>query len=273
MVETWLGRGAVGLALTVLAAFPLAAQGRVVTDVDWCRDAGNSDRGVTACEVREFELSGSQPLRVDAAPNGSIRVEGGGGSGYTVRVRVTTHAEDDAAATAMLRQVRVRTDGNRLDADGPRTGRRAWWSASYRVQAPRTSDLDLRSTNGGIAINDVHGTIRMRTVNGGITLSGAGGDVEGRTTNGGIHADLAGSRWDGTGLDLQTTNGGVRLTIPEGYSASLETGTVNGSLQVDFPVTVQGRVNRDRLTLDLGEGGPPVRVVTTNGSVHLRHGT
>lgn len=271
MTHAWLGRAAAGLILTAFTAVSASAQGRVVTDMEWCRDAGDSDRGVTACEVREFEIAGGQALRVDAEPSGSIRVEGAEGSGYRVRVRLAAHAEDDAAATALLRDIRVQSDGGRLEAEGPRTGRREWWSASYRIQAPRATDLDLRSTNGGISLSGVRGTIRMRTVNGGLTVNGAGGDIQGRTTNGGIHVDLEGNRWEGTGLDLQTTNGGVRLAMPEGYSARLETGTVNGSLQVDFPVTVQGRVNRDRLNLELGQGGAPVRVVTTNGSVQLRH--
>ena len=49
--------------------------------------------------------------------------------------------------------------------------------------------------------------------------------------------------------------------VPEGYSARLETGTTNGGMTVDFPVTVEGRIGR-RLTTDLGTGGPPVTVVT-----------
>ena len=73
---------------------------------------------------------------------------------------------------------------------------------------------------------------------------------------------------DGTGLDLRTTNGGVRLRIPEGYSARLETGTVNGGIDIDFPVTVQGRLGRE-FTTTLGGGGPLVRAETTNGQVRI----
>jgi len=37
---------------------------------------------------------------------------------------------------------------------------------------------------------------------------------------------------------------------------------------VDFPVEVRGRLGR-RLTTTLGDGGPTVRVVTTNGGVKV----
>ena len=44
--------------------------------------------------------------------------------------------------------------------------------------------------------------------------------------------------------DLRTSNGGVHLYIPSGYSALLETGTVNGRSDVGFPMTVQGAFGR-----------------------------
>ena len=82
--------------------------------------------------------------------------------------------------------------------------------------------------------------------------------------------ELVGDFWDGTGLDVETRNGGVKLEIPEGYSAELETGTVNGRVSIDFPVTVQGQIGR-QIRATLGAGGAPVRVRTTNGGVTVSH--
>ena len=95
------------------------------------------------------------------------------------------------------------------------------------------------------------------------------GDVRGRTTNGGLRVELDGDEWDGEGLDVQTTNGGVSLYIPDDYSARLVTGTVNGGIRIDFPIMVQGNIGR-RITTDLGNGGKTVRVTTTNGGVTVR---
>ena len=64
----------------------------------------------------------------------------------------------------------------------------------------------------------------------------------------------------------ETVNGPVTLEVPADYSAKLETGTVHGPIDVDFPLTVtlgSGRMRRFNATL--GSGGPTVRVVTTNG--------
>jgi hypothetical protein len=42
-------------------------------------------------------------------------------------------------------------------------------------------------------------------------------------------------------------------------------------MQIDFPITLQGRIGRmTRIRTTLGAGGAPVRVVTTNGPLSVR---
>jgi DUF4097 and DUF4098 domain-containing protein YvlB len=102
-----------------------------------------------------------------------------------------------------------------------------------------------------------------------VVLKKLGGTVKGSTTNGGLVVELAGDRWDGETLDVRTTNGGVVMSIPENYSANLETGTVNGGISVDFPVTVQGDLKK-QLAVNLGSGGATIKAMTTNGGVRIR---
>jgi DUF4097 and DUF4098 domain-containing protein YvlB len=139
----------------------------------------------------------------------------------------------------------------------------------WELSVPQALDVEASTVNGGIAIADVSGAIDFDATNGGIALTRVGGDVRGRTVNGSLKVELAGSRWDGRGLDAETTNGGVTLIVPDGYGAQLETGTVNGGFDVDFPVTIQGRIGRT-LRTTLGSGGPTIRAVTTNGGVRIR---
>ena len=60
-----------------------------------------------------------------------------------------------------------------------------------------------------------------------------GGHVVGTTRTAASTCASTASRWEGEGLDVETTNGGVSLAIPAGYSAELETGTVNGGIRTD----------------------------------------
>ena len=128
--------------------------------------------------------------------------------------------------------------------------------------------LDLKTTNGGIAIENVDGRLAFVTVNGGVKLTDVAGAVRGRTSNGGVEVDLDGATWQGEGLDVETSNGGIRLRLPEQYSARLEAGTVNGGINVDLPVTIQGRIDRE-INTNLGGGGPLIRLHTHNGGVRV----
>ena len=165
----------------------------------------------------------------------------------------------------------MQTGGGRVYATGPDGNRnREWWSVSYRINVPRKNDLDLRASNGGITIVGVTGNMRFDTTNGGVKLQDIGGRVNGETRNGGLNVLLSGNKWDGEGLDVETSNGGVTLSLPDNYNAELETRTVNGGLNIDFPITVQGELTGRRgLQTTLGSGGPLVRVRTTNGGVKI----
>lgn len=238
---------------------------------DPCAESWRGDRG-RACEVRDTRLPApAGPLTVDASPNGGIRVEAWDQPDVLVRAVIQTHADDDAAARAMLPQVRVTAAGTQVGADGPdRDGgrRNQGWSVSFRIWAPRQTALALTARNGGVSLHGMRGDARFETTNGGITLDDVGGRMEGRTANGGVTVRLSGQRWDGAGLDLETTNGGVSLAVPRDYSASLEVSTVNGGFRSDLPVEVpDGR--RKTLRTTLGSGGPLLRVQTVNGGVRL----
>lgn len=240
---------------------------------DPCADQRSHDRDRGhACEVRDTRLPApGSALTVDASPNGGIRVEAWDQAEVLVRAVVQTWADTDTEARDLLPRVRVQAAGASVSADGPdREGRdHRGWSVSFRVWAPRALALDLTAVNGGVSLIGMHGQSKLRTTNGGLALENVGGQVDGRTTNGGVQVRLAGARWDGAGLSLETTNGGVTLSLPRDYSAALDVSTVNGGFRSEIPIDLpEGRHRSVRTTL--GSGGPLVKVQTHNGGVQLR---
>lgn len=257
-----------GLVATT-AGFGQPPESRLECDGDrgFWRFFGWRDR-IEACEVREQAVAATGALVVDARDNGDVRVTGSDRDDVLVRVRVNTWAESDDEAEALLSEIEIRTDGT-VRAEGPRRGGgRPAWSVSYEIFTPRRTDLILDGRNGGVTIADVTGDIEFETTNGAVRLSGLAGDVRGRTTNGGVDVTFTGSTWEGERFDVGTTNGGVRLRVPEGYSARFEASTTNGGVHIGPPAAVQGRFGRD-VTATLGDGGPLVRVRTTNGGVRV----
>lgn len=234
-----------------------------------CRDNWYSDRLMGHCEIKEQTVAAGGAITVDARKNGGVSVKGWDRNEVLVRARIQTGASTQSEADDLAKQIRIETGGGKIFAAGPENRKDYHWDVSYEIFVPRRSDLSLEAYNGGISIADVSGRIEFTGHNGGVVLKRVGGLVRGGTTNGGVVVELDGARWDGETLDVKTTNGGIVMSVPENYSAHLETGTVNGHLSVDFPVTVQGRITKE-LAVNLGSGGPTVRATTTNGSVKIK---
>lgn len=280
---SWLAALALGLTLAPAAQAQNDRSHRHDDDRDsgdWlarCRRDGNGDRDrVKFCEERTmgWRQAGGQSLTVDASPNGGVSVTGWDKDSVAVRVKIQTWGDDEQDARELAQGIRVSIQNGVLTTDGPRGySRHSGWAVSFEIMAPRRVDLDLETQNGPLEVEDVTGRLRLQAQNGPLALTKVGGDVRAHAQNGPLHVELAGSRWDGEGLDAETQNGPLTLLVPDGYNAQLETGTVNGPMDIGFPVTVQGRIgmgSRRRITTTLGSGGPTVRAVTTNGPAVLR---
>jgi hypothetical protein len=255
------------LLCSILVAAPLLAQSPCPENQNW----GNPDRG-SHCEVRQYTLAPTGRLSVDSSTNGGIRVIGTDRADVLVRARVNTNAATPDQARALAASVRVDATPGIIRASGPTPGERGQgWAVSYEIEVPRRSGLDLKAHNGGINISDVDGDIQFDTQNGGVKLERLSGDVKGRTVNGGLNVALAGNTWRGNQLDVQTTNGGINVSVPDGYSARFETSTVNGRVKSEVPGANIIKGQNDRTTaITLGSGGPLVRLTTTNGGVNLK---
>jgi DUF4097 and DUF4098 domain-containing protein YvlB len=191
-----------------------------------------------------------------------------------IRACVQTWGATAEEAQSLAKSIRIETGGTvRAEGASEENG----WSVSYQILVPRSTNLNLTTMNGGISIGDVEGTIEFSAKNGGINLSNLAGDVKGKTTNGGLNIELSGNTWRGNGIDVETTNGGVHLSMPENYAARFETRTVNGGFRSDI-AALQSEKEADEngyrrpgvnISREINGGGALVRIVTTNGGVKI----
>jgi len=237
---------------------------------DVCAERERDDsRRAHHCEVRDAVFARSETLDVDPGQNGGVHIRAWDRADVRLRTRVEASAETDARARDLVASVRVTTLDGRIRSNGEMQMRDEHWATSFYLDVPANVRLAINTRNGGISLEGFTGTAELRAVNGGITLTRVGGDLRGHTQNGSLRIELSGTRWNGTGLDVATTNGAVQLTIPDNFSAELETGTVNGRVEIDFPMMIHA--GRQRLfTTTLGAGGPKIRAMTTNGRVSVR---
>jgi len=263
-------------ALVVLAT--LIPAGRVMaqrSDADWLDDCrgDRSDRWgrrEAFCEVREVRMRApAGTLSMEGLRNGGVQVTGWDRDSVVIRTRIRAQANSLSRARAIASQVRTVVRGSTIEVEGPRQEDEEHWSASLIAMVPRRSDLRVGTRNGPVTVEEVRGNLDVQTSNGPLTLRNLGGAVRARTTNGPLTISLAGTRWDGSGLDARTTNGPLSISVPENYNARLEAGTTNGPVNLGFPITVVGRITRDIAT-DLGSGGATIRATTTNGPLSIR---
>ena len=167
--------------LAALAVAPGGAQrSTALDDAQWLENchrnwSDGEDRG-RACEIRDvlFHANG-RALEIDGRENGGIRVAGWDGDSVRVTARIQANARDDAAAQALLHRVKVNADGRHISADVPRDRERHEnLSVSYVVFVPRRFDLHLEALNGAIGVTGVSGTLDLRTTNGSVALVDVG---------------------------------------------------------------------------------------------------
>lgn len=264
--------GAAWIALAVpTSGIPLLAQMHDNSEKQMsCQNGGYDGEYARHCEIREQTLPSTGRLSLDAGQNGGATVKGWLRSDMLVRARVEAQGETEGAAKIVASQVTIDSSGGQVRALGPEPANNAWWSVSYEIFVPQSTDLTLKTYNGGLTIADVRGEIHFDVNNGGVHLKRVAGDVSGSTVNGGIQADLTGGIWDGRQLEVRTQNGGVTVTMPSYYSAHLQAETGMGSIRSDFPITMEGNLRPRRVDANLGSGGPLIHITTGNGGVNLK---
>jgi hypothetical protein len=147
--------------------------------------------------------------------------------------------------------------------------------------------LDLQTSNGAITLRSVDGDVAARTSNGRIAVSGGTGTLTLATSNGPIDLqEMRASTLDvrtsngriafagslaGTVNRLTTSNGSVTLALPPDFSGNVDLQTSNGTISVGYPLTTQpgGENTRTRVQGAIGDGGTPVIVRTSNGTITI----
>jgi hypothetical protein len=260
-------------ALALAAAVALAAPAHWDED-DWCKDYWYDRERTQVCEVRELTLARVPGiLHVDPGENGGVEVAAGAAGTVRVKARVEAWAKTKAEAEALLPQVRLVEDGEGLSDEGPAQLRKpgaANWSVSFRIEAPASTPLELVATNGPVGVYGMNGRMLLETTNGPLAITGGGGDIAARTQNGPLSVELTGARWVGKGLDARAINGPVSITVPRGFSADVEYGTLNGPWSGPRPAASDGR-GGGYAHAKLGKGGAPISVTTQNGPFAIQH--
>jgi len=147
---------------------------------------------------------------------------------------------------------------------------------------------DCRVVSGGIQVSDVKGDVDLKTVSGNISASRIKGSIDAETTSGGIilteiaepktvRAKVLSGKitYDGQIVaggkySFESLSGSVRVTIPAAAGFDLEAQTFSGSIDTDFPITMQGKIDRKSIQGVVNNGGAALRIKAFSGSIEIK---
>lgn len=194
-----------------------------------------------AATVRQdtFTVANGDILNVDSF-NGRIQIVAGQGNSIAVQATLRAPASINYQAAQ---------NGNLVTVSAVKTG---WWlfgsqsKADINVTVPAGTALNLKTSNGSIAVSGAILGGVLRTSNGSITLKDVKGSFDGSTSNGAIEV----TAMEGSGL-FKTSNGRIDV---RGYVGDCSLSTSNNSIS---------------FAGELKPGGQN-RLTTSNGSVNVQ---
>lgn len=261
-------------------------------------------------EEKSFRVAGRPDVTLITF-DGSIEVR----SWDRNEVAVTIERRAATAEAAKRLEVRAEQTGDRVEVEVVRPkGMNVEFgmgpSASLVVKLPRASNLEARSGDGSIRVDDVAGRVSLRSGDGSIAGTTLDGEIAAHTGDGSVSLDRVSGRisvetGDGSvnvsgvvrGLhartgdgsitvraadqsavledwDVSTGDGGMTIELPRGLDAEVDARTGDGGISVEGLEVVRassGREDdRDELRGRIGAGGKILKLRTGDGSIRLR---
>lgn len=191
--------------------------------------------------------------------------------------RVVAHTTSgDIVVRAVNGDVEAHTTSGELEVSNL-GGRATLESVSGGVRAAGVrGDLSVEAVSGTVDVRDVAGEVDAESVSGEVRLLGLRSRaVRAETVSGEI--EFQGTLDPAGRYDFDAHSGSVRLTVPADAGAQVSVETFSGTIDSDFPMTLQptGRRREDadkRMDFTLGKGGARVRIETFSGAVTIEKG-
>jgi DUF4097 and DUF4098 domain-containing protein YvlB len=154
--------------------------------------------------------------------------------------------------------------------------------------------VNLESVSGHIEATDIKGDVTAESVNGRVTVSNIEGDVTAESVSSALVISGASARsvraetvsgslsYDGTiepagNYSFTTHSGPLTLAVPANAGATVSLETFNGSVDSDFPVTLESGVNRregeSQFEFRIGNGRARIALETFSGNIRIERGS
>jgi DUF4097 and DUF4098 domain-containing protein YvlB len=238
---------------------------------------------------KTYNLSGKPDLRVDTS-DANIHVSTWDQN--TIEAKVTTLRYKIGEGGIRIEE-HQNGDLVEIDVRFPHHNFTVEWGnhrVDVEIHMPREGKVNLRTGDGKIEIGGLKGEMDLHSGDGSEVLEGVDGKLRATTGDGHIRADgrfdalelktgdgrvevraAAGSSLT-SGWRLETGDGSVTLEVPDDFAADVDLHTSDGHIDLDMPVTTEGKIRENEVHGKLNGGGNSLIIRTGDGSIRLRKG-
>lgn len=135
------------------------------------------------------------------------------------------------------------------------------------IDTLKVANLDARTVSGRLNIDQLQTDhASLETTSGALMVGAFTGQLRAKSVSGQMRVKA--SRLTGD-LELLNTSGGISLSLPADASFQLDSGSVSGRINCDFPVTISGTQNDHGTAGTVGGGKYLVHIRTVSGKIDI----
>lgn len=234
-------------------------------------------------EEKQFQFYPGGKLQIVSEAPGAIRIIGWKKGAVRVEAEKTVQGLSGEPARRVIEKYPLRVRWNQTSANigvSAVAGEDPSMACNLTIYVPGDrTDINASILSGDICAENVNGWVEMTSGRGNLRASSMSGYFSGKTGRGDIHAEMSGKRWRGLEFGAMTRAGSIELRLPEDYSAALKLETLDGELTVDYPprivdgepvpLAVGIRKSAQALDATVGDGGPPLTLISHSGDIRL----
>lgn len=189
-------------------------------------------------DQKSFNVKFGGKLLVDT-DKGSINIKTHSKENILVEIFYKAKTDDEELAQKLLDNFNVIYDHNGVDLkiEAKYKGSKGWlnnlfggskWNklnVKFVLTIPEKYNVNLKTSGGGIHVDDLEGMVDAKTSGGGLTFGNIMGDINGKTSGGGITVGECSGN-----IDIKTSGGGIKISKCEG---DVDASTSGGGITVN----------------------------------------
>jgi DUF4097 and DUF4098 domain-containing protein YvlB len=131
--------------------------------------------------------------------------------------------------------------------------------------------LTAHTSFSSITCRDIAAPVDLKTSYGSIKCTNlTSREIEVSSSFGSIDIECSDQTGPEPHADIETSYGSIKFETPRGYSGRVKAKTSFGEIETNLPITVSGKINKDKISGNIGSGSGSLDLRTSFGSIAIK---